>query len=141
MAKSRKWQKQGQEQSNNIIALQQEVEERDKETTAARKKFSDLHYNLTQESNLLSCEKADKQTVINELHKVTEEEMNKVSTLENEATETVQDEAVTELKEEVTMKQFESLNSVHSTELEVSSYYTRFQLFIRRLWKQNNLWK
>ena len=44
--------------------------------------------------------------------------MNKVSTLENEATETVQDEAVTELKEEVTMKQFESLNSVHSTELE-----------------------
>ena len=71
---------------------------------------------MTQESDLPSCEKAGKQTMIHKLHKVTQEEMNKVATLENKVTETVQDEAAT-LKEEVTMKQFEALNSVHLTEL------------------------
>ena len=112
LAESEKLQKQRQEQPNNSIALQQEVEERDKETAAARKKTSDLHYNLTQESDLPKCEKTGKQTVIHKLHIVTQEEMNKAATLENKVTETMQDEAVTELKEEVTMKQFESLNSV-----------------------------
>ena len=116
LAESEKLQKQCQEQPNNNIALQQEVEERDKETAAARKKTSDLHYNLTQESDLPKCEKAGKQTMIHKLHNVTQEEMNKAATLENKVTETMQDEAVTELKEEVTMKQFESLNSVPSIE-------------------------
>ena len=118
LAESEKLQKQRQEQPNNNIALQQEVEERDKETAAARKKTSDLHYNLTQESDLPKCEKAGKQTVTHKLHKVTQEEMNKAATLENKVTETMQDEAVTELKEEVTMKQFESLNSVPSIKQE-----------------------
>ena len=122
LAESEKLQKQqGQEQPNNNIALQQEVEERDKETAAARKKTSDLHYSLTQESDLPKCEKAGKQTVIHKLHKVTQEEMNKAATLENKVTETMQDEAVTELKEEVTMKQFESLNSVPSIEQQKQS--------------------
>ena len=113
LAESEKLQKQQcQEQPNNNIALQQVVEERDKETAAARKKTSDLHYNLTQESDLPKCEKAGKQTVIHKLHKVTQEEINKVAGLEK-----VQDEAGTELKEEDTMKQCESLNSVHSTKL------------------------
>ena len=44
--------------------------------------------------------------------------MNNIAALENKVTETMEDEAVTELKEEVTMKQYESLYSVHSTELE-----------------------
>ena len=112
LAESEKLQKQHQEQPNNSITLQQEIEERDKETAAARKKTSDLQYNLTQESDLPKCEKAGKQTVIHKLHIVTQEEMNKAATLENKVTETMQDEAVNELKEEVTMKQFESLNSV-----------------------------
>ena len=116
LAESAKLQKQCQEQPNNNIALQQEVEERDKETAAARKKTSDLHYNLTQESDLPKCEKAGKQTMIHKLHNVTQEEMNKAATLENKVTETMQDKAGTELKEEVTMKQFESLNSVPSIE-------------------------
>ena len=44
--------------------------------------------------------------------------MNNIAALENKVTETMEDEAVTELKEEVTMKQFESLNSVPSIEQE-----------------------
>ena len=44
--------------------------------------------------------------------------MNNIAAIENKVTETIEDEAVTELKEEVTMKQFESLNSVPSIEQE-----------------------
>ena len=92
----------------------------DKEISAAGKRISDLQlqHNLTQELDLLRSETVSKQTVMDELDKVTQEEMNKITTLENKVIETVQDEAVTEHMEEGTMKQYESLISVHSTELE-----------------------
>ena len=82
-----KWQIQDQEQSDNIIALQQEVKERDKEIAVSKKKISDLQHDLTQQSDLLRCETACKQTVIHELQKVTQEQMNKVATLESKVRE------------------------------------------------------
>ena len=54
---------------------------------AAKKKISDLQHDLIQQSDLLRCETACKQTVMNELHKVTQEQMNKVATLENKVRE------------------------------------------------------
>ena len=69
LAELEKWQIQGQEQSDNIIALQQKVEERDKEIAAAKKKISDLQHDLTQQSDLLRCETACKQTMMHEFHK------------------------------------------------------------------------
>ena len=115
-------------------ALQQEVKERDKEIAAARKKISDLQHDSTQQSDLLRCETASKQTVMHEIQKVTQEQMNKIATLESKVREkevelaSVQQEfaikyviekmlgeAMIEVKEEFTIKY---LNSMHSTELE-----------------------
>ena len=71
-----------------------------------------------------------KQTVMHELHKVTQKQINKTVTLERKVTEKkkgltiirtkisvekVQNKAMTDLKE-LTMRQLESLNNTHSTE-------------------------
>ena len=61
-----KWQKEGQEQSNKILTLQNEIVERE-ELVVIKKKISELNDQLTKQSDLLSAEMADKQKLQNVL--------------------------------------------------------------------------
>ena len=110
-----------------IIDLQQEVAKRTK--TLITKKICDLQHDLIQQSDLLRSKIVHKQTVMHELHKVSQKQINKTVILERKVTEKekeltiirtkisvekVQNKAMTDLKE-LTMRQLESLNSNHST--------------------------
>ena len=48
------WQKESKEQSDKILALQQEVTEKGEELAAAKSEMSNLHHQLVQQSDLLS---------------------------------------------------------------------------------------
>ena len=61
-----KWQKEGQEQSNKILTLQNEIVERE-ELIVIKKKISELNDQLIKQSDLLSAEMADKQKLQNVL--------------------------------------------------------------------------
>ena len=61
-----KWQKEGQEQSNKILTLQNEIVERE-ELVVIKKKISELNDQLTKQSDLLSAEMAEKQKIQNVL--------------------------------------------------------------------------
>ena len=93
------------------------------------KKICDLQHDLIQQSDLLRSKIVHKQTVMHELHKVSQKQINKTVTLERKVTEKekeltiirtkisvekVQNKAMTDLKELI-MRQLESLNSNHST--------------------------
>ena len=62
-----KWQKEGQEQSNKILTLQNETVEREEELVVIKKKISELNDQLTKQSDLLSAEMAEKQKIQNVL--------------------------------------------------------------------------
>ena len=62
------------EQSDKVLTLQKEVEEKEKELAVTRKEISGLHHDITQQADLLSAEKqtmkhelADKEQIIDKL--------------------------------------------------------------------------
>ena len=127
MAKLETWQKQGQVQWEKSLIFNKKLQKGQK--TLITKKICDLQHDLIQQSDLLRSKIVYKQTVMHELHKVSQKQINKTVTLERKVTEKekeltiirtkisvekVQNKAMTDLKE-LTMRQLESLNSNHST--------------------------
>ena len=59
--------KETQEQSDKLLTLQKDTEEKEEQLVTARNEISSLRCELTQQSDLLSAETADKQAMIDEL--------------------------------------------------------------------------
>ena len=113
-----------QEQSDKVLTLQKEVEEKEKELVVIRKEMFDLHHEVTQQADLLSAEAVNKQTLKQELADkeqiidtieadiaVYKGELNDTKDLlsqvkkEMEENIRVKDESLAKLKDELLMKQ------------------------------------